>query len=226
NHLLQQEIDDHHSGVNCLALSEDLSLLVSGGEDGIVRLWSTFSTPCECIGILSGHENYITCCTVHRYLIITGSADCTLKIWRIEDGNCIMTLYGHEAFINRCCTHGSILMSTSFDNTVRVWSLTNELTIVESENQSSDHDDKNKQSKSRSILRHTKISTTFGQCLYVLKDHEKSVTQVSLINIVSQNEMFSKDFIQELDIIMTTSTDGKAITYSLATGELRHILEG
>ncbi|KAH9425339.1 WD repeat-containing protein 86 [Dermatophagoides pteronyssinus] len=204
NLLLQQEINDHRSGVNCLALSEDLSLLVSGGEDGIVRLWSTFSTPCELIGILSGHQNYITCCTVHRYLIISGSADCTLKIWLIESGNCIMTLYGHDAFINRCLTYGPILISTSFDNTVRVWSLTNELTIVQSENQ---FDRNSIDNESRDLLQRIKIATTFGQCLYTLQDHEKSI-------------------IQELDIIITTSTDGRAITYSLATGELRHILDG
>ncbi|XP_075587505.1 uncharacterized protein LOC124498987 [Dermatophagoides farinae] len=230
NHLLQQEINDHSGAVNCLAISEDLSLLVSGGEDGIILLWSTFSTPCECIGILSGHKNYITCCTVHRYLVISGSADCTLKIWRIEDGNCLMTLYGHEAFINRCCTYGPILMSTSFDNTVRVWSLTDKLTIVQSENQFDHHidddDDNNNQLESRGILRRTKISTTFGQCLYVLQDHQKSVTQVAIINFESQNQLLSKGVIQELDIIISTSTDGTAMTYSLATGELRHIFTG
>nr|XP_027205194.1 WD repeat-containing protein 86-like [Dermatophagoides pteronyssinus] len=223
NLLLQQEINDHRSGVNCLALSEDLSLLVSGGEDGIVRLWSTFSTPCELIGILSGHQNYITCCTVHRYLIISGSADCTLKIWLIESGNCIMTLYGHDAFINRCLTYGPILISTSFDNTVRVWSLTNELTIVQSENQ---FDRNSIDNESRDLLQRIKITTTFGQCLYTLQDHEKSVTQAALVNILSKNDMLSKGIIQELDIIITTSTDGRAITYSLATGELRHILDG
>lgn len=53
---LIQTIEDHKLGVNCLDISEDRSLLVSGGEDCIARLWSTLSNPCECIGILSGHE--------------------------------------------------------------------------------------------------------------------------------------------------------------------------
>ena len=53
---LLQTIEDHKFGVNCIDISEDKSLLVSGGEDCIARLWSTFSNPCECIGVLEGHQ--------------------------------------------------------------------------------------------------------------------------------------------------------------------------
>lgn len=163
NKYLLQEMADHSTGVNCLALSEDLSLLVSGGEDGLLRLWSTFSSPCECIGILSGHKDYITCCIVYRYLVISGSADCTLKVWRIDDGQCLMTLEGHEAFINRCCIFGSILLSSSFDNTVRVWTLSDQLTIIKNDDNAN----------VANLVNRIKMQTSFGQCLYVLKVHFK-----------------------------------------------------
>lgn len=159
NKYLLQEIEDHSTGVNCLALSEDLSLLVSGGEDGLLRLWSTFSSPCECIGTLCGHKDYITCCIVYRYLVISGSADCTLKVWRIDDGQCLMTLEGHEAFINRCCIFGSILLSSSFDNTVRVWTLSDQLTIIKNDDNGN----------VANLVSRIKMQTSFGQCLYVLK---------------------------------------------------------
>ena len=54
-HLLQT-IEDHKLGVNCVEISEDRSLLVTGGEDCTARLFSTLSNPCECIGILVGHQ--------------------------------------------------------------------------------------------------------------------------------------------------------------------------
>lgn len=41
-----------------------------------------------------------------------------------------------------------------------------------------------------------------------------------------QNQMLQQDVIQELDMVVTTSTDGTARIYNLATGELRHILLG
>lgn len=53
---LLQTIEDHKLGVNCIEISEDRSLLVTGGEDCIARLFSTLSTPCECIGVLLGHQ--------------------------------------------------------------------------------------------------------------------------------------------------------------------------
>lgn len=180
NYLLQS-ITDHSNGVNCLTLSEDHSLLVSGGEDAIVRLWSALTNPCECIGVLSGHTNYITCCTVYRYLIISGSADCTLRIWRIEDGICLMILRGHQAFINRCITYGNILLSSSFDNTVRVWSLTEELNIYR-DNELFNYERQNSLSLSgeeyltspshqifTDLVTRTKLTSSFGKCLFVLK---------------------------------------------------------
>lgn len=127
---LMQEINEHEGGVNCLELSEDRSLLVSGGEDGVVRMWSTFSTPCECIGILTGHTGYITCVNVYRYLVVSGSADKTLRIWSIETSNCLAVLRGHDAFINKCTCFGPVLLSGSFDASARVWSLANKLTIA------------------------------------------------------------------------------------------------
>lgn len=135
---LVQEIYEHRTGVNCLEMSEDRSLIVSGGEDGVLRLWSTFSTPCECISILVGHLDYITCCAIYKYLVISGSADTTLKIWSIADGNCLKTLKGHSAFVNRCMCFGPLLLSSSFDCTARIWSLAEVLTLqhFESDRQS------------------------------------------------------------------------------------------
>lgn len=52
---LLQTIDDHKLGVNCIEISDDRSLLVTGGEDCIGRLWSALSDPVECIGVLEGH---------------------------------------------------------------------------------------------------------------------------------------------------------------------------
>ena len=180
-----QTISDHSNGVNCLELSEDRSLLVSGGEDGVLRLWSTFSTPCECIGVLVGHEDYITCCTIYRLMVISGSADRTLKLWSIEDGNCLMTLLGHTAFINRALCVGTLLLSSSFDGTVRIWALTERLTMIqnfkneigaslefEEEDQKSEQDEvleKLKIKKNINLVQRQIVKTTFGGCLHILK---------------------------------------------------------
>lgn len=187
SHKAMQIISDHSSGVNCLELSEDRSLLVSGGEDGVLRLWSTFSSPCECIGILVGHQGYITCCAVYRLMVISGSADRTLKLWSIEDGSCLMTLSGHTAFINRIACYGPLLVSTSFDGTARIWTLVERLTVMnnlknegaslELEELPDEDVDENQEkvlekwkgNTSVNLVQRQTVRTTFGGCLHILK---------------------------------------------------------
>ena len=183
-----QIIKKHSNGVNCLELSEDQSLLVSGGEDGILRLWSTFSTPCECIGILIGHSDYITCCTVYRLMVISGSADKTIKLWSIEDGNCMMTLLGHTSFINRVVCYGPLLLSSSFDGTVRVWTLTDRLTMIQNlksdgsidnefvlqnlsfeDEEAQDINNNNSKSRTKGLVRRQTVKTSFGGSLHILR---------------------------------------------------------
>jgi len=43
----------------CTALSDDFSLLVTGDESGVVRMYSALSSSIECLAELSGHKVYI-----------------------------------------------------------------------------------------------------------------------------------------------------------------------
>ena len=43
---------DHDGAINCMALSEDKSLLVTGSDDFTARMWSTKTDDTECIGVL------------------------------------------------------------------------------------------------------------------------------------------------------------------------------
>ena len=47
-----QTCTGHEAGINCMALSDDESLLVTGSEDKTARLWTTKTKKCECIGVL------------------------------------------------------------------------------------------------------------------------------------------------------------------------------
>ena len=49
---LLETMGDHDESVNCMALSEDGSMLVTGSEDSTARLWSTKTEETECIGVL------------------------------------------------------------------------------------------------------------------------------------------------------------------------------
>lgn len=43
---------DHEDAINCMAISEDQSLLATGSEDLTIRMWSTRTPKTECLGVL------------------------------------------------------------------------------------------------------------------------------------------------------------------------------
>lgn len=52
NGMLKETMGDHEESINCMALSEDGSMLVTGSEDSTARMWSTKTDETECIGVL------------------------------------------------------------------------------------------------------------------------------------------------------------------------------
>ena len=102
---LLQTLDDHQSGINCMALSDDGSLLATGSDDCQIRLWTTKSTPVECLSVLIGHQEYITQIEMYENYVLSASADQTIRKWDVTNGECILIFTGHTSMVNRVlCT--------------------------------------------------------------------------------------------------------------------------
>ncbi|KAK9781282.1 putative F-box domain-containing protein [Seiridium cardinale] len=67
------------------------------------------------------HTNGITCLQFDDNMLVTGSYDSTIKIWRIDDGSVIRTLHGHTSGIRAIQFDERVLVSGSLDGTVRIW---------------------------------------------------------------------------------------------------------
>ena len=118
-----QTLNEHEGGINCMALSEDGSVLATGSEDKSARLWCTKTDRVECIGILTGHEDYINAILIEDSFVVTGSADKTVRKWDITTCDCMLILNGHKSLINRIICTGDFVFSSSYDRTVRCWDL-------------------------------------------------------------------------------------------------------
>ncbi|XP_045592673.1 WD repeat-containing protein 86-like [Procambarus clarkii] len=116
-----ETLTDHNGCINCMALSEDSSLLVSGSDDNTLRLWSTKTEPIEDLGVLEGHTGFIQCATVYDTYVITGSKDMTIKKWDMASTLCEFTFQGHTGRVNRLICTGEFIFSTSHDKTARAW---------------------------------------------------------------------------------------------------------
>ncbi|MCL7040226.1 hypothetical protein MKW94_027208, partial [Papaver nudicaule] len=95
----------HYRGVTCLVLSDDESLLISGAEDGFVRVWSLFKM-FDDIGTKAATQQYLHNFSEHTLrvtdivtghggcnaIIISSSQDRTCKVWSLSKGKLLRTI--------------------------------------------------------------------------------------------------------------------------------------
>ncbi|KAK5626534.1 hypothetical protein RRF57_002249 [Xylaria bambusicola] len=150
---LRRRLEGHEGGV--WALQYEGNVLVSGSTDRSVRVWDIEKGLCT--QVFYGHTSTVRCLQIlmptktgkvengqdvmmpQKPLIITGSRDSQLRVWRLpeagsrryiqtgppaNDADCpyfIRTLQGHTHSVRAIAAHTDTLVSGSYDNTVRVW---------------------------------------------------------------------------------------------------------
>lgn len=142
-HKLVDTLEKHKSAVNALALSSDGSILYSGACDRSIIVWEKKSGDDDgkhmvVAGALRGHNMAILCLGVVGDLVVSGSADKTVRIWRRGiDGKKygrVGVLEGHNgpikcltAAVDTCTSSNDstgtsyIVYSGSLDCDVKVW---------------------------------------------------------------------------------------------------------
>lgn len=116
-------VRSHSGSVRSLAGSADGSLVLSGGFDEKINLFSLKRRK-----LLQTLEGAVNCATfVESSHLICGSEDGNVYIYECKGSNMVRvkTLKGHKAGITSIDAHasGKILLSLSKDNTMRTWNL-------------------------------------------------------------------------------------------------------
>ncbi|KAJ3283402.1 SCF ubiquitin ligase complex subunit cdc4 [Borealophlyctis nickersoniae] len=160
NGALLKRLEGHEGGV--WALQYLNYTLVSGSTDRTVRVWDIDTG--RCTHLFEGHTSTVRCLMIvnpkksDEYpgrmepsmpLIVTGSRDATLRVWRLPDPKrdqpylppgggssppspdaannnpfFMHVLNGHTSSVRAIAGSGNVLVSGSYDTTVRVWDLT------------------------------------------------------------------------------------------------------
>ncbi|MHC5775663.1 nSTAND1 domain-containing NTPase [Nostoc sp.] len=115
----------HEDNVSSVAISADGETIVSGGNDGTVRLWNlqgqTLAEP------LRGHEGYVSSVAISAdgETIVSGGYDGTVRLWNLQGQTLAEPLRGHEGSVNSVAisADGETIVSGGNDGTVRLWNL-------------------------------------------------------------------------------------------------------
>src|SRR6267154_2938255 len=72
---------------------------------------------------LNGHQAWVGDIIVYEDKFVSGSGDCTIKIWDLKTEQKLHTLKGHGGWINCIIVHEGKVISGSGDHTIKVWDL-------------------------------------------------------------------------------------------------------
>lgn len=79
-------LEGHDRGVNWASFHPSLPLIVSGGDDRVLKIWRMSETKAWEVDSCRGHTNNILCCQFHPYqdIIISVSEDKTIRTWDLN----------------------------------------------------------------------------------------------------------------------------------------------
>ena len=113
------------SEVCSVAFSHDGSQVVSGSEDGTVRIWNAATGEVE--AELKGHTEWVMSVAFAQNgsQVVSGSSDNTVRIWNAATSEAEAELKGHTDEVKSVAfsQDGNQIVSGSYDNTVRIWNV-------------------------------------------------------------------------------------------------------
>lgn len=122
-----QFLNKHNGGFSCGAVSGDGNMLVTGGLDSVVRVWSLVQK--KQIFTLHGHNSEIQCLslTADSQFIITGSNDASIRIWSINQKAQVGIFKGHNSGINTLCyfKNSNSVVSVDQEDVILIWNCRN-----------------------------------------------------------------------------------------------------
>src|SRR5947209_19180235 len=120
-----QVLEGHSGPVNALVFSPHGRLLVSGHDNGAIKLWDPTTGVRR--GTLEGHSKSvkILAFSPEGDIFASGSDDCTVRLWEPIAGTQRSILKGHSDRVRAIAfsPDASILASGSKDRTVRLWDI-------------------------------------------------------------------------------------------------------
>jgi WD40 repeat protein len=125
--LVNLEMTDKESAVQSLGKAIEL-----GGEDEVAVFLEQAKALSDkqasrFLRSFKGHKSAVTalCLSSDNLLALTGSGDCTLRLWDLATGQSLRTFHGHEHVVLSACFSSDYrwALSASCDNSIKLWNV-------------------------------------------------------------------------------------------------------
>jgi len=125
--------DGHTDWVSTVRFSPSLAnpLIVSGGWDGLVKVWGLGQLKCQ--HTLRGHTGYVTSVTVSPdgSLCASASKDTTVRLWDLSRGEHLYELPCNEPVNQICFSPNRYWLCAATQSTIKIFDLENKDVVVE-----------------------------------------------------------------------------------------------
>ncbi|KAL6637463.1 hypothetical protein ACP70R_025035 [Stipagrostis hirtigluma subsp. patula] len=137
SHVLERVLRNGESAVNAIAVCAEERVVYVGTSDGLVTYWRWSHGEPRYGGVLVGHDMAVMCLAVSGRVVVSGSADRTLCVWRRDGAEAehvrLAVLAGHTGPV-KCVAVADegeadggerwfVVYSGSLDGSVKVWRL-------------------------------------------------------------------------------------------------------
>jgi WD40 repeat protein len=117
---------DHQQPVYAVAVKPDGKLGYSVGEDNQLRTWNSTGEGKQ-VRASGGHGGFVFKVIHHpkQPLLVTCSADKTVRVWNADNGSAVRTLSGHTDYVYAIAVSpdGNEIASGSWNGEVKVWNV-------------------------------------------------------------------------------------------------------
>lgn len=123
---LSRTLKGHSDKVTSLAVSANNQTIVSGSQDGIIKVWNCQTG--ENIHTLKGHLDGVFSLAVSEdgKILVSGGEDQTIKVWNCQTGEMLQSIEGWSVIefeVKSVCLSpdAQTIFSQGDDNTIKVW---------------------------------------------------------------------------------------------------------
>lgn len=120
-----RSVNAHIGEIHQAVFSPNASIIASGGEDQIVKIWNVNNGTLRFA--LDAHTETVTSLAFspHGRWLASGGEDHHVNVWNLDTGALMLNLTGHRSRVTdvEFIPNGTGLLSVSYDHTLRFWTL-------------------------------------------------------------------------------------------------------